>query len=508
MANWSYQRLATNVPSPKSWRVTTIFCGTARRRLIVITVGLFFILGSLVAHPTTRGYGKKLYHDTFVDDSVPVDESAPPLSPHDKVIALGPPHYDLIRDYEKNLPQHDLNLPFPEGKTGRYVKFSNQIRFLGWNNCFNEVLMNAHLAYMSKRAYVFQDYVWAPEHYPWPQEQWYGDFPRTPLNAIISGPTAGGLWEAGDDAPRSITEAWFDVVCPQAERRIINTREVKPAIMEAPGPVVFETWRKLLHDAPERCIEIQAASGEEDSFAQTFDLRLWGAKDRITPLWDSFVKSPTSRLLGTSPLVNSAIDRNEYLFHPHGPRPPHPVVRNPWERMMAMHLRRGDYERHCQGLAVLNPGFYSWNLLDFLPDQYTPPPGGWTEENTAIFMPHCWPSPEQIVEKVRKSRADYVAASPQGGVQRTLDIMYLLTNDKSEFLDNLVQALKDDGWHTIRTSRDIVLDQEQTDVSMAIDMDIARRAAVFVGNGFSSFTSNIVHRRLKDGKEPISIRFF
>jgi hypothetical protein len=32
--------------------------------------------------------------------------------------------------------------------------------------------MNAHLAYVSERAYVFQDYIWAEEHYQWPKEKW------------------------------------------------------------------------------------------------------------------------------------------------------------------------------------------------------------------------------------------------------------------------------------------------------------------------------------------------
>lgn len=41
--------------------------------------------------------------------------------------------------WEDNLPQHNLDLPFPEGKTGRYVMFSNQVRRLGWNNVFNEL---------------------------------------------------------------------------------------------------------------------------------------------------------------------------------------------------------------------------------------------------------------------------------------------------------------------------------------------------------------------------------
>lgn len=51
----------------------------------------------------------------------------------------GPPKYLALRNWEATLPQHNLSLPFPEGKSGRYVKFSNQIRMLGWNNCFNEL---------------------------------------------------------------------------------------------------------------------------------------------------------------------------------------------------------------------------------------------------------------------------------------------------------------------------------------------------------------------------------
>jgi hypothetical protein len=49
------------------------------------------------------------------------------------------PRYEFIYRWEDNLPQHNLDLPFPEGRSGRYVKFSNQIKALGWNNCLNEV---------------------------------------------------------------------------------------------------------------------------------------------------------------------------------------------------------------------------------------------------------------------------------------------------------------------------------------------------------------------------------
>jgi len=53
-----------------------------------------------------------------------------------------PPDYELLYEWERNLPQHNLDLPYPEGRTGRYVMFRNQIRALGWNNVFNEMYVS------------------------------------------------------------------------------------------------------------------------------------------------------------------------------------------------------------------------------------------------------------------------------------------------------------------------------------------------------------------------------
>jgi len=50
-----------------------------------------------------------------------------------------PPNYKKLRKWIHDLPQHNLSLPFPEGKDGRYVKFSCQVQQLGWNNLLNEV---------------------------------------------------------------------------------------------------------------------------------------------------------------------------------------------------------------------------------------------------------------------------------------------------------------------------------------------------------------------------------
>ncbi|KAJ7936463.1 hypothetical protein B0H13DRAFT_1853528 [Mycena leptocephala] len=88
-----------------------------------------------------------------------------------------------------------------------------------------------------------RDYYWAHEHYQWPKQKWVNVAPCTPLNAIVSGPVAGGPFEADDPAPRTVSEAWFDVVCPRRERRYINTHDVRPAVNQAPGIEVLNQCR-------------------------------------------------------------------------------------------------------------------------------------------------------------------------------------------------------------------------------------------------------------------------
>lgn len=347
--------------------------------------------------------------------------------------------------------------------------------------------MNAHLSYVAGRTYVFQDFVWKAEYYPWPESKMYENPPRTPLNALISGPAAGGAWDPEDPAPRAVSENWFEVVCPWAERTKINTRDVKPAVWHAPGDEVLAHWAKALRDSPASCLEIVGASWEEDMFSQVFDLWIFGST-RILSLWDEFSKSPVSRLLGTSPIVKSAVDANEYLFLPRGPRPAYPITQDPFERMMAMHVRRGDFGEACYRLAYHNATFYSWNLLPILPDTFNVPPElVWnTTAYTQTYLDRCLADAPAIAKKARDSRDAYVeAGNSTEKYKRTLDVMYLLTNAKGEWLDMLKGLLRKDGWHTIVTSADLELDVEQTDVNMAVDMDIARKAAVFIGNGVS-----------------------
>jgi hypothetical protein len=103
----------------------------------------------------------------------------------------------------------------------------------------------------------------------------------------------------------------------------------------------------------------------------------------------------------------------------------------------------------------------------------------------------------------------------------TLDVLSILSNERGAWIDGL-KMLQKDGWTAV-ASQDLVLDAEQKDASMAVDMEIGRRAAVFVGNvvrllvssvwlltyaiQWSALPSNMVYKRLLDTRDPLSIRF-
>ncbi|KAF7329980.1 hypothetical protein MKEN_00262000 [Mycena kentingensis (nom. inval.)] len=430
----------------------------------------------------------------------PVQDS-PPGADAKKLLA--PRTFVRLREEIRGMPQHNVSLPPPEGKHGRYVKFSNEGNWVGWNNCLNERLVNMHLAYVSNRGYVFSEYYWAHEHWPWRGREEPEGGARTPLPAMLSGPIVGGSWgELAPSSPRSISSEWFDVVCPTAERKIINTASVKPNIPDdASGLAILEHWRALLAGMEDRCVEIVPPAWEVDDKPQIFNLWVWGST-KVLSLWEEFHKSPVSTLLGPSETVRKAVARNkEQLFQPRW-RWWWNRQQDPFNRTLAVHVRRGDYIGHCKKLAEYGSSYYSWALLPQLLDKFASAdiPSG--AEREAAVLQHCLPTAEQLVSRIEEVRREYVEAE-RG---RVLDVLYVLTNDNTPWLDDVKRTLRAAGWRIILTTRDLELDDEEREVGMAVDMQFAREAAVFLGNGWSSFTSNIIHQRIVDGREALGTR--
>ena len=126
MAGWKEQP-----KSPSPWRLSRQLVGNRRRQYWIVFVVILVVVLLLLIHSGPA--------------NVLTIKSPPPEKPQSHPKPTGttqwedPPTLTKLKQWERNLPQHDLDLPFPEGRTGRYVKFSNQVKRLGWNNAFNEM---------------------------------------------------------------------------------------------------------------------------------------------------------------------------------------------------------------------------------------------------------------------------------------------------------------------------------------------------------------------------------
>lgn len=99
-----------------------------------------------------------------------------------------------------------------------------------------------------------------------------------------------------------------------------------------------------------------------------------------------------------------------------------------------------------------------------------------------LYVERCYPSVEQIVERVKRVRTEY----PQ-----PLRYLYIMTNGATSWVEELKSALtKDMEWDQVGSSRDLKVTWEQKFVAQALDMYVAQRAQVFIGNGVSGLLSH------------------
>lgn len=184
-----------------------------------------------------------------------------------------------------------------------------------------------------------------------------------------------------------------------------------------------------------------------------------------------------------SSLIIDGFNRNKKLYAPNGltagtPVDPYPIIPG----LLALHIRRGDFEKHCRGLAEWGSTWTGFNQLPDLLDHFDPPPnpneGNATQEIYDAYAKSCYPSIEEVVQKV--------ADIKQTEAGKGLSNIYVMTNGKYPWLTDLKKALHKSGdWNQISSSRELRVDWEQRFVVQSIDMVVGQRAEVFVGNGVS-----------------------
>ena len=100
------------------------------RTLVFIALGTFLLGTYLLLHPRMLRSGARLGQKP--SKGTPA-ESAQNITA-DKHADKLPPMYPNLKIAELALPQHDEDLPFPEGKNARFVRFGNQMWGVGLNN--------------------------------------------------------------------------------------------------------------------------------------------------------------------------------------------------------------------------------------------------------------------------------------------------------------------------------------------------------------------------------------
>ncbi|KAF9783854.1 hypothetical protein BJ322DRAFT_883240 [Thelephora terrestris] len=430
-------------------------------------------------------------------------------------VVLQLPHYARFFKDEQNLPQHELSLPSPEGKDGRYLWVSNQHSGFGWGNIFGPLCMMSLVAYLSNRAFVFEPYTWHVGDEPYVEHKHEKRLivSRVPLTALISGPLAGGSFPAGDNHPRSVNKEFYKQVSEGRDVAHLSIKELNEGLEGRPAIEILEKYVQALKDASEDCVELFGSREHPFDYIQFGDAE-------IQTVYKQLSESPFITEFNWSSLVLSALGHNTSIICPLLPKSgldlsdPELKFADPVEiasvlphyipDLLVLHVRRGDYERHWHFLCTCNSLFCGWNRVPGMGDVFNPKEEEGTKEE--IYKKHAYPSDEQIVKKVGEVREKWETGQ-QG--ERKLCRLYIATNGTQEETAKLKKALRQAGaWDVIASTYDLALDHEQQYVAYAIDSAIAERAGVFIGTGFSSMSANINFMRRVHGLPLQSSRFW
>lgn len=191
---------------------------------------------------------------------------------------------------------------------------------------------------------------------------------------------------------------------------------------------------------------------------------------RILPLFPDLRDSPILANFTWSPLIHSALETTAaHLFS--STHTSNHIVPG----VIAIHLRRGDYKRHCLRLAKWGSTYMGFNQFEGLVDSFN------ASSTVDEYLQHCLPTTPQIVHRLNEIRGEY--SSP-------LTQVYIMTNAWPSYISTLSSALLADGWKSVSSTPDIdpFLSKEQRYVDVGVDMALAiDKAEVFVGNGVSFF---------------------
>lgn len=116
-------------------------------------------------------------------------------------------------------------------------------------------LMLSYLAYITNRSFVFDDYTWSRLPLPYTIYDFALRPARIPLNALITGPIAGGLMPSSPKSlPRAVSAEFWQVICPPERRRVITSKDSPKGLS---GLSLVTWWKDMIEKHEDAiCLEI------------------------------------------------------------------------------------------------------------------------------------------------------------------------------------------------------------------------------------------------------------
>ncbi|KAF9535405.1 hypothetical protein CPB83DRAFT_830430 [Crepidotus variabilis] len=368
---------------------------------------------------------------------------------------------------------------------------------------------------------------------------------------------------------RSISQEYFDHICPPSdtvevlfgtERDVPHSVEgvVLPFPRSGASGAEIESWWKTRMNLPDvkdaRCVTVNE---------QKRRLWDWSFYNHVTFLeyfptlqqskvfqgfqWSPLVLDAAQRSLGDS--FFSSINNSEALGMLLLGRTEMALtlatghllnettmVKPGLPRTVAIHLRMGDFSHHCHSLNNWGAPYLSFALpesqgggvrdsdvFDLSPFWETPiddsDAAAKKKAKETYYFAHCLPTISQIVQRLHDVRIDFekdssrvVRPGPPGEEQTSkgywLNKVYILTNGSPAVIQQIKELLLADDWELVTATPDLEKNWSKLEkaVSGATDMSIAEEGEVFVGNGFSSLSANIIMLRRAKGYPPYTHR--
>lgn len=145
-----------------------------------------------------------------------------------------------------------------------------------------------------------------------------------------------------------------------------------------------------------------------------------------------------------------------------------------WRSLLVLELRGESFAATCNIAARLSLPFYGFNRLPLPGNDGLPPsPDMPDAARQGMYNTKCQPPILEIIARARRLRKNHPL----------LKSVYIVSDASGPALSEARMWLGSEGWEHVLTGRDDVWQGDE--VGEGVDLEVARRAGVFVGNGVS-----------------------